>query len=71
MTTRGRPSTLPEPWRTLAARVGGVGNLAECFGVDPRVVRYWAHDEKGMHGPSKKIFESLLREHGIDSEGKT
>ena len=42
---RGRPSTLPEPWHTLAEKCGGVGELAERLGVAVRSINYWAHGE--------------------------
>jgi len=66
MPTRGRPSTLPEPWRTLAARAGGVEKLARRFDVDPRVVRYWAHGQSNMAGPSKTLLKMLIVEYGLE-----
>jgi len=59
---RGRPTTLPEPWRSLAEDAGGVGKLAEKFGVKTNVIWGWAHGEFGMAGPAKMMLERLLRD---------
>ena len=62
-----RSTTLPEPWRSLAERLGGVGALAEAFGVERLTVRRWAKGERKLEGPAKKLFEALLREHKIEA----
>lgn len=41
-----RPTTLPEPWRSLAERCGGVVALAARLGVDRRTIGKWAHRER-------------------------
>jgi DNA-binding transcriptional regulator YdaS (Cro superfamily) len=58
---KGRPSTLPEPWRSLALGAGGVGALADRFGVSPQTVYRWAHGLMAMRGPAKKILDALTR----------
>lgn len=40
----GRPTTLPEPWRSLAEKLGGVEALAEVLDCDVRTVRRWAEE---------------------------
>jgi hypothetical protein len=37
-----RPSTLPEPWLSLAASYGGVEKLAEACGVRRQAIYRWA-----------------------------
>ena len=39
-----RPTTLPEPWRSLAAKLGGVQALAEVLDCNERTVRRWAEE---------------------------
>lgn len=65
-----RKSTLPEPWRSLADKLGGVGKLAEAMGVDPRTIGRWAHGERAFDGPQKILFEIICRENGIN-QGET
>ena len=55
---RGRPSTLPEPWHTLAEKAGGVGELAERLGVSVRALRDWAH---GKAKPIKVFDDKIKR----------
>lgn len=62
-----RPTTLPEPWRSLAAKLGGVQALADALGVVPLTVRRWGSGEMKMSGPARKLYEALLREHKIDA----
>lgn len=40
----GRPTTLPEPWASLAAKVGGVRALAEILDCNERTVGRWAEE---------------------------
>jgi hypothetical protein len=54
-----RPTTLPEPWRSLAEKAGGVWALAEKFGVAESTIRRWAGGMK-MSGPAQKIYQTLL-----------
>jgi len=60
-----RPTTLPEPWRSLAAKLGGVQALADALGTTTRTINRWANGEMGMSGTAKKLFEALLRENGM------
>lgn len=36
------PTTLPEPWRSLAAKLGGVQALADAMLCSPVTLRRWA-----------------------------
>lgn len=60
-----RPSTLPEPWRSLALELGGVQALADALGVTPLTIRRYASGEIKMGGPARKLFEALCHQHGI------
>jgi hypothetical protein len=64
----GRPTTLPEPWRSLAEDAGGVGELAAKFGVSTSVLWGWAHNAHGMGGPAKMMLDRLLRDKYGDSK---
>jgi len=57
-----RPTTLPEPWQTLAARVGGVQALADRFCVVPSSVYYWSRQQRGMSRMAKMVLQQLLKE---------
>jgi DNA-binding transcriptional regulator YdaS (Cro superfamily) len=46
-----RPTTLPEPWRSLALRLGGVQALADALHASARSVHHWAH---GTRKPSRQ-----------------
>ncbi len=52
-----RPSTLPEPWRSLADKLGGVLALADVLLCDVRTVRRWANGETE---PDRRAREWIL-----------
>ena len=60
-----RPTTLPEPWRTLAARLGGVQALADALHSSTRAVRQWAHGQRRPQGPARAAIEALFAAHGL------
>ena len=62
-----RPTTLPEPWRSMAAKLGGVQALADALGVTPLTIRRYASGEIKMGGAARKLFDALRRECGIDA----
>jgi predicted transcriptional regulator len=62
-----RPTTLPEPWRSLAANLGGVQALADALGVVPLTVRRYASGEIRMGGAARKLYEALLLDHKIEA----
>ena len=39
-----RPTELPEPWRSMAEKLGGVQAIADVLEVDVRTVRRWAEE---------------------------
>ena len=55
----GRPSVMPEPWKSLIEKAGSVRALAGEFGVASSTLRRWASGEIAMSGPAKKIFAGL------------
>ena len=61
-----RPTSLPEPWRSLALRVGGVEALAEALHSNVSTVRRWAHEERSPAGPARALIRALFEAHGID-----
>ena len=60
-----RPTTLREPWRTLAIKVGGVGALAKRMHSSERTIRAWSKGERRMSGPAQALFEQLKKEFDI------
>ena len=63
----GRPPTLPEPWRSLALRVGGVEALAEALHSNVSTVRRWAHEERSPNGPAQALIRATFEAHGLES----
>lgn len=62
---RGRPVTLPSPWKELAETMGGVQAVADALASSPRTVRQWAHGERTPRGPSRVLVDRLFRRHKI------
>ena len=62
-----RPTSLPEPWRSLALRVGGVEALAEALRSNPSTVRRWAHRERAPNGPALALIRALFAAHHLES----
>jgi hypothetical protein len=61
MPRTGRPLTLPEPWRTLAAKAGGAKELAALMGVSYASLRGWAVGAHEMSGPAKILFARIKK----------
>lgn len=57
---RGRPTTLPGVWGQMARAVGGVGKLAEEFGVTPRTLQRWAYQERRPSRNDIAIIEAMV-----------
>ena len=55
-----RKITLPEPFRSLAAKLGSVQALADALGVTTRTLNRWAKGEHPMGGPAQKLYQILL-----------
>ena len=61
-----RPTTLPEPWRTLAARLGSVQALADALGTAPRTINQWAMGERSPRGTARIAIMALFRHHKVE-----
>ena len=64
-----RPTTLPEPWRTLAARLGSVQALADALGTAPRTINQWAMSERSPRGTARIAIMALFRRHKVEPPG--
>lgn len=62
-----RPTTLPSPWRELAAALGGVGALAEACGVEPRTVARWADGTRSPSELQRRDVRARLRRRGLQA----
>jgi uncharacterized membrane-anchored protein len=60
-----RPTTLPEPWRSLAERLGGVQALADALHSAPRTIRQWAHHERTPGRLASAAILALFLAHSI------
>ena len=61
-----RPTTLPEPWRSLAERLGGVGALAETLGATRRTLDHWARGDRTPGGTARTAIAALFRAHKLE-----
>ena len=62
-----RPTTLPDPWLSLARKLGGVGALArELGGVTPGTIYRWAHGLMRMNGAARLLFVALCERHKVE-----
>lgn len=59
---------LPEPFRTLAVRCGGVAQLARALHVTPRTVHRWARGDRQMDGAACHLLRELAESAGIPTE---
>lgn len=60
-----RPCNLPEPWASLAEKLGGVQSLADELHSATRTVRQWAHHERTPRGPARALVLELFGRHGV------
>lgn len=60
-----RPTTLPDPWRSLAAKLGGVQALADALGAGLRTVNDWAAGRRSPRGPSLALIQRVFRDHRL------
>jgi hypothetical protein len=58
-------TTLPEPWRALAAALGGVAQLAEACGVTTRTLQRWARAELTPGPIVQKHVRTLAKRRGL------
>ena len=77
-----RPTTLPEPWRSLAAELerrwladaghdgqscpGGVTLAAEALRCSVRTLRNWAHGETTPNQRDLVVLRSVFRGQGLE-----
>ena len=60
-----RPSTLPEPWATLAAACGGVGPLADALQVSGRTLHRWGLGMRPRSIAVRRRVEIVARRYGV------
>lgn len=56
-----RPSTLPEPWRSLALKLGSVQALADTLGVHRSAINRYALGQMKMKKSVQILFDQLLK----------
>ena len=61
-----RPTTLPEPWRSLAARLGGVGALAAALGTARSTLDHWARGDRTPGGTAQTAIAALFARYGLE-----
>jgi hypothetical protein len=61
MPRTGRPLTLPEPWRTLVLKAGGLAAFAAMMGVSYKTVHSWARGTQEMSGSAKVLFSQVKK----------
>lgn len=54
-------TTLPDPWRSLAAKLGGVQGLANVLDCDVRTVRRWAEEMPRSRRAREWIHAAFLQ----------
>ena len=57
-----RPSTLPEPFLSLAARLGGVQRVADALLTTPRTIHRWAHGVRKPNRQAQAMIDALCVE---------
>jgi DNA-binding transcriptional regulator YiaG len=60
-----RPDSLPEPWHSLAEKLGGVQAFADAMFSTPRAIHQWAHGKRTPRGPARAMLEELFQRHGL------
>lgn len=61
----GRPPNLPEPWRSMAAKLGGVQALADALLCGVATLRRWAHGQTKPDRRAQELIDRLFRAHGL------
>ena len=61
----GRPTTLPEPWRSLAEKLGSVEALAYVLDCDVRTVHRWA-DELPRSRRARDWIHTAFHQSGVE-----
>ena len=63
---RGRPTTLPEPWRNLSERCGGVAELARRLGLGADHVTKLAKGRYNMRPATAELLRMVAAEKNVD-----
>jgi hypothetical protein len=61
-----RPTTLPQPWRSLADKLGGVQALADALCCDPVTLRRWANGSQTPNRATQAWIRRGFEEVGIE-----
>jgi hypothetical protein len=59
------PTKLPQPWRSLADKLGGVQALADALGTSPRTIRKWAHQERSPGKTAQIAIDDVFKRNHI------
>jgi uncharacterized membrane-anchored protein len=62
----GRPSTIAEPWKTLADKLGGVGHLALELQSARRTVNQWANGDRVPSRLTQAVIVAAFIKHGVE-----
>ena len=62
-----RPTTLPEPWASLAAKLGGVRQLADALICDARTLHRWAHGDTKPDRRARDVIQHVFRHYGVQA----
>lgn len=60
-----RPSTLPDPWLSLAAKLGSVQALAGALLCDTRTLHRWAHGDTQPDRRAALVIRSAFERAGL------
>lgn len=61
-----RPTTLPEPWRSLAEKLGGVQALADALLCSPVTLWRWAHGTQIPDPRAEAWIRRVFEDHGME-----
>lgn len=61
-----RPMNIPDPWRSLAVKLGGVQLLADALHSSPRTINRWANSQRMPRGPALELIRQVFAANGIE-----
>jgi uncharacterized membrane-anchored protein len=62
----GRASTIAEPWKSLAEKLGSVGAMAKELKSARRTVNQWAHGDRTPSRLTQEFIVSVFARHGVE-----
>ena len=62
----GRSSTIAEPWKTLADKLGGVGCMATELQSARRTVNQWANGDRVPSRLTQAVIVATFIKHGVE-----